>query len=334
MKQPDLKIQLGKDEKGEYFSYDLSFMPHLLIGGVTGSGKSQFIHNAIWQLIENNSSDEIKLIMSDCNRVELVHYSNIPYMYAPVLTEGQSGVGMFEWLDYELERRYDLLRESRVRTTDDYNEKHGKYILPKIIVIIDELANLSEDYPKIERGIIRIAQLAKYSGIHMIIATQSCNKSIVTGLIKANIPSRIAFKTKDEESSRVIIDQSGAEKLSGKGDMLFVPPTSVKPIRLQGDYIPDQEIIDKIAELDAVTPNYHEVLLYATRRNNYDISENELNDAIKLAKKEGEIKTSTLQRGLSLGYAKSARIIDLMEEKGIISKMDPHTKTRKFLKEM
>lgn len=333
MNNANLKINIGKNDKGEYFSYDLTYMPHILIGGVTGSGKSQFIHNTIWQLIENNSSEEIKFIMSDCNRVELVQYSKIPYMYAPVLTEGHTGVGMFEWLDYEQEKRYNLLREARVKTTDDYNKKYEKPILPKIIVIIDELANLSEDYPKIERGIIRIAQLAKYIGIHMVIATQACNKNILTGLIKANIPSRIAFKTKDVEASKMIIDQTGAEELKGKGDMLFIPPISAKPIRLQGDYISDQEIFDRVEKFNSDTPSYHEVLLYATRRDNYNISENELNDAIKLAKIEGEIKTSTLQRGLSLGYAKCAKLMDLMEEKGIISKMDPHTKTRKFLKE-
>ena len=239
MKNPNLNIKLGKDTAGNYLSYDIAQMHHLLIGGMAGSGKTQFIHNTILQLTENNSHEEIKFIMVDCSSVDLAIYSNIPYMYAPVLNEVIKLRAMFKWLDSEQMRRYDLLKREMVRTSDEYNEKFGEVILPKIVVIINELAELAHDYKEIEYILVRIMQFSKYSGINIIFATEAINGKVIKGLIKANIASRIAFKTNNATESRLILDQKGAEELNGKGEMLFTSPVSTRLLyfrkRIEGE---------------------------------------------------------------------------------------------------
>jgi len=331
MKRPNLNIKLGKDGEENYFSYDLSNLRNLLIGGIPGSGKTQFIHNTILQLTQNNSPEEIKFIMVDCSGVDLGTYSNIPYMYAPVLNELIKARAMFKWLDSEQMRRYDLLKREMIRTSDEYNKKFGEVILPKIVVIINELAELAHDYKEIEYILVRIMQFSKYSGINIIFATGSINGKVIKGLIKANIPSRIAFKTNNATESRLILDQKGAEELNGKGDMLFISPVSTRPVRLQGDYISERELKERISELEKQTPDYNEELLSAIENSKYEFSEEKLIKAIKILKESGKITTSALMVGLKISYANASKILDILEEKGIISKVDPETKRRVFL---
>lgn len=331
MKTPNLKLKLGKNMEGNYFSYDLSQMHHLLIGGIAGSGKTQFIHNTILQLTQNNTPEEIKFIMVDCSGVDLGIYSSIPYMYAPVLDEVIKVRAMFKWLDSEQMRRYDLLKREMVITSDDYNAKFGETILPKIVVIINELAELVHDYKEIEYILVRIMQFSKYSGINIIFATGAINGKVIKGLIKANIASRIAFKTNNLTESRLILDQKGAEKLNGKGDMLFIYSVSSKSIRLQGDYISEKELKEKISELENQTPDYNEELLSAIENSRYEFTQVELNKATKILKEAGKVTTSALMVGLKISFAKASKILDILEEKGIISKVDPVTKRREFL---
>lgn len=331
MKTPNLNIKLGKDGKGNYFSYELSQMHRLLIGGIAGSGKTQFIHNTILQLAQNNSPEEIKFIMFDGNGVDLDTYSKIPHMYSPVINEVINFRGMLKWLDSEQIRRYDLLKREMVRTSDEYNEKFGKIILPKIVVIINELAEISHDYKEIEYILVRIMQFSKYSGINIIFATGSLNGKVIKGLIKANIASRIAFKTNNATESRLILDQKGAEELNGKVDMLFISPVSIKPIRLQGEYISERELKERISELEKQTPDYNEELLSAIENSRYDFTEEELNKAFKILKEVGKVTTSALMVELKISYAKASKILDILEEKEIVSKAEPITKRRIFI---
>jgi len=331
MKRPNLNIKLGKDSEGNYFSYDLSDMHHLLIGGIPSSGKTQFIHNTILQLTQNNSPEEIKFIMVDCSGVDLGIYSNIPYMYAPVLDEVIKARAMLKWIDSEQMRRYDLLKKEMVRTSDEYNEKFGEVIMPKIIVIISELAELAHDYKEIEYILVRIMQFSKYSGINMIFATGAINGNVIKGLIKANIPSRIAFKTNNATESRLILDQKGAEELNGKGDMLFISPVSTRSVRLQGDYISEKELKERISDLEKQTPDYNEELLNAIENSRYEFTEGELNKAIKILNRTGKVTTSVFMVGLKISYAKATKILDILEEKGIVSKVEPINKRRILL---
>ena len=332
MKTSNFNLKLGKDGDGKYFSYDLSQMQHLLIGGIAGSGKTQFIHNTILQLIQNNSPEEIKFIIVDCSGVDLGIYSSIPYIYAPVLNEVLKVRAMFKWLDSEQMRRYDLLKREMVRTSDEYNEKFGEVILPKIVVIINELAELAHDYKEVEYILVRIMQFSKYSGINIIFATGSLNGKVIKGLIKANIPSRIVFKTNNATETRLILDQKGAEELNGKGDMLFISPVSTRPIRLQGDYISEIELKERISELENQTPDYNEVLLSAIENSRYEFTEEELNKAIKILKEARKVTTSALMVGLKISNAKASKILDALEEREVISKVDPVTKRREFFK--
>ena len=252
-------------------------------------------------------------------------------MYAPILDEVIKARAMLKWLDSEQIRRYDLFKREMVRTSDEYNEKFGEVILPKIVVIINELAELAHDYKEIEYILVRIMQFSKYSGIYIIFATGLLNGEVIKGLIKANIASRIAFKTNNATESRLILDQKGAEELNGKGDMLFISPVSTRPVRLQGDYISERELKERISELEKQTPDYNEELLSAIENSKYEFSEEKLIKAIKILKESGKITTSALMVGLKISYANASKILDILEEKGIISKVDPETKRRVFL---
>lgn len=241
--QSKLLISLGMDSYGHIFRYDLGLMPHLLAGGATGSGKSQLMHNILFSIFNNASPEEVKFILVDPKRVEFHPYNGIPYLLRPVVQDIDEGIEVLEMLVDEMQRRYEILAEAKVRNISDYNEKVGKIELPFIILLVDELSDLICYKPKIvEKSIIRVAQLAKATGIHMVLATSRPSSDIYSGLIKANIPSRIAFNTASKKDSRQIIDQDGAEILLGKGDALFVPPTSTRPVRVQMPFISDEEI--------------------------------------------------------------------------------------------
>ena len=243
-----LGIILGKDVGGQVCTYDIGKMPHLLVAGATGSGKSIFIHNLLFSILFRASPQEVKFILIDPKRVELTHYQDIPHLLTPVVTDMDKASSVFKWAVAEMENRYKKFEQERVMNIDGYNEKAGFQSMPYIIIIVDEFAEIMVRDPSgVEKSVVRIAQLARATGIHLVLALQRPTTNVITGLIKANIPSRVAFNVTSNVDSRVIIDQPGAEKLLGKGDMLFVPPDSAKPVRLQGAFISTGEIKNLVA---------------------------------------------------------------------------------------
>jgi len=340
-----LSIALGKDVGGRVYTYDIAKMPHLLIAGATGSGKSIFIHNILFSILYKASPQEVKFILMDPKRVELVLYNDIPHLITPVVTDMERAPSAFKWAVSEMERRYKLFEQARARNIDDYNEKSGFQALPYIVIIVDELAEIMvQDSVGVEKSIIRLAQLARATGIHLVLAVQRPSTEIITGLIKANIPCRAAFNVTSNTDSRVIIDQPGAEKLLGRGDMLFVPPDAQKPIRLQGAMIADREIANLVNYLKSqdVPPEYKEEILSmspekGTRGGNVnstwgsDVDDDLFDEAVELVVALGKASASLLQRKLSIGYARAARLIDIMEEKGIIGQAVGGSKARDVL---
>jgi S-DNA-T family DNA segregation ATPase FtsK/SpoIIIE len=331
MKKPNLNIKLGNDSDGNYVSYDIARMGHLLIGGENGTGKIQFLHNTIKQLIENNIPEEIKFIFSDCHKLDLINYSDIPYMLAPVITEPQGVVGIFRWLDAEQERRMGLFIKDKLRNIDEYNEKYQSNVLPRIVIVINELADISHEYSKIEKIIVKIMQYSKYSGIHLILASQSCEREVITPMIKANTYSRIAFKTEDAISSFLLLDQKGAEELNGRGEFLFTSPESTRLIKLQSDYISEKDLSEFIKAISIDTPKYNEELVDAINKDYLGITESQINEAIKIFEKADSVSASKIMVGLEISYAKANKILEVLEERGIVSKVDPITKRRKLL---
>ncbi|NMB91399.1 hypothetical protein GYA37_00965 [candidate division WWE3 bacterium] len=324
-----LGIVLGEDVGGRVVAYDIGKMPHLLIAGTTGSGKSIFIHNLLFSILFRATPQEVKFIIIDPKRVELIHYEGIPHLLTPVVTDMDKAPSVFRWAVDEVERRYKLFEQARVRNIEGYNEKSGIQVMPYIVIVVDELSDIMvRDPAGVEKSIIRIAQLARATGIHLVLAVQRPSADIITGLIKANIPCRAAFQVLSQIDSRVIIDQPGAEKLLGKGDMLFVPPDVMKPMRLQGAYISDKEIGDLVEYLKAqgMEPDYKEEVLRtptdSSKRGGSSEWGNEVDElfdqAVDIVISAGKASASLLQRKLSIGYARAARIIDEMEEKGII----------------
>lgn len=325
-----LTTVLGKDVSGKSYVYDIAKMPHLLVAGATGSGKSIFIHNIVFSVLYKCSPQEVKFIMIDPKRVELVHYQDIPHLYTPVVTDMDKAPAVFKWAVVEMERRLKLFESARVRNIDGYNELSGFQALPYIVIIVDEFAEIMvQDPAGVEKSIIRLAQLARATGIHLILAMQRPSTNVLTGLIKANIPCRIAFNVTSQIDSRVIIDQPGAEKLLGKGDMLFVPPDASKPTRLQGAFISDKEISSLVSHLKGfgITPDYKEDIFTAATvggKNNVaggseDGVDELFDEAVEIVRTSRRASTSYLQRRLSIGYNRAANLIEQLEEKGIIS---------------
>lgn len=321
-----IALVLGKDVGGRAVAYDIGKMPHLLIAGATGSGKSIFIHNIIFSILYRATPQECKFIMVDPKRVELIHYNGIPHLLSPVVTDVEKAPGVFRWAVQEMERRYKLLEAAKVRNISDYNKKSGFQALPYILLIVDELAEIIvQDQVAVEKSIVRIAQLARAVGIHLILALQRPTTNIVTGLIKANIPCRIAFNVTSGTDSRVILDQTGAEKLLGMGDMLFVPPDDSKPVRIQGAFVTDEEIAKTVnfIKKSGVEPDYSEDM-FETKEPDKSIAAGGdsvdplFEDALEVIRMEDKASASLLQRRLSIGYSRAARIIDEMEAKGIV----------------
>jgi len=324
-----LGIVLGKDVGGQTIVYDISKMPHMLIAGATGSGKSMFIHSLLFSILFRASPQECKFILIDPKRVELVNYNDIPHLLTPVVMDIDKAASVFRWAVNEMERRYKLFEAAKVRNIDAYNEKSGFSAIPYVIIVVDELADIMvADPAAVEKSIIRIAQLARATGIHLVLAVQRPSTNIITGLIKANIPSRLAFNVASQIDSRVIIDQPGAEKLLGKGDMLFIPPDMPKPLRLQGAYVDDREINNLVNNLKSrgVPPDYKiDILSNTGERNGKSVSAGGttvdplFDEAVEIITSAGKASASLLQRRLSIGYARAARIIDELEEKGVVS---------------
>lgn len=334
----DLPLALGKDISGTPIVSSIEKMPHLLIAGATGSGKSVCINTIIMSLIYKSSPADVKLLLIDPKVVELNIYNGIPHLLIPVVTEAKKSASALNWAVQEMERRYKAFAKNNVRDISSYNLKmksSDQEELPKIVIIIDELADLMMAAAhEIEDYICRLAQMARAAGMHLIVATQRPSVDVITGTIKANIPSRISFAVSSQVDSRTILDMSGAEKLLGKGDMLFYPSFYNKPARLQGAFISDIEvgqIVDYLKSQEEA--DYDEDIIETVEETatiNTSYSDDLLPDAIKLVVNEGQASISLLQRRLRVGYARAARLVDEMELRGIVGGYEG-SKPRKVL---
>lgn len=325
-----LKVALGEDILGKPVMLDIKKLPHLLIAGATGSGKSVCVNSIITSLVYNYSPNYVRFIMVDPKMVELQLYNGLPHMLTPVITEPHVAPKALKWAMFEMERRYRLLSELNTRDIDRYNEKiekqNGQYErLPYIVIIMDELADLMMVAAKeIEGFITRIAQKARAVGIHLVLATQRPSVDVITGIIKANFPARIAFQVAQKTDSRTIIDQNGAEKLLGKGDMLYQSPMSSFPVRIQGAFISEDEVIDIVRHLRKMgRPSYIDIEENIFDDEDFDGADDENGDelfteALKIVEETKKASASYLQRRLSIGYNRAARMIELMEDKGLI----------------
>jgi len=325
-----LTVGLGKDVGGVTHVYEIGRMPHLLIAGATNSGKSVFIHNIIFSLLFRATPQEVKLILMDFKRgVELNVYDGLPHLYAPLVTDIDKAPAVFKWAETEMMRRFRMLESARAKNIEAYNEKSGFQALPYIVIIVDELADIMvRDPTMVEKSIIRLAQLARATGIHLVLAVQRPSTDVITGLIKANIPCRVAFNVINQVNSRVIIDQAGAEKLLGQGDMLFIPPDRPTPTRLQSAFISDDEKSRVVQFLkdQGVPPEYKEDIFDTPTDGGRgksiaaggDEKDDLYDEAAQIIISAGKGSASLLQRRLSIGYARAARIIDELEKNGIV----------------
>ncbi len=353
LKSP-LRFALGQNVSGHAVAADLAGMPHLLIAGATGSGKSVCVNSLITCLLMHNTPDDLRLLMVDPKRVELSGYNGIPHLLAPVVVELERVVTALQWVSREMDMRYHKLAEAGTRNIQDYNARQqarGERKLPYLVVIIDELADLMMLAPdETERTVTRLAQLARATGIHLVIATQRPSVDVVTGLIKANFPARIAFAVASGVDSRVILDQPGAERLLGRGDMLFQAPDAAAPVRLQGVFVSENEIMSLVnywlsfsglvqpaptaatGIVDALPSNIplKQIAMWETLEEE-EHSDPLMSEAIDLVRRQGRASISMLQRRMRIGYTRAARLIEAMEEKEIVGPPDPGTGTREVL---
>ncbi len=323
-----LTVALGRDVAGTPIVADLAKLPHLLIAGQTGSGKSVSINSIICSLLMSSTPDEVRLILADPKRVELAGFNNIPHLVVPVVTDHDKILNALYWAVGEMDRRYRLFARATARNIDAYNSvRSGPDKVPYIVLIVDELADLMMSAPiQVEKAITRLAQLARATGIHLVVATQRPSVDVITGLIKANIPARIAFATASSIDSRTILDMTGAEKLLGRGDMLVLPPDIAKPIRAQGVFVSDREI-------EAVTrhwkqqraPKYKLEILEDQDRakqredgGDSDIEDDRYEEAVDIVTRAGQASVSMLQRKMTIGFARAGRLVDIMEQEGVI----------------
>ena len=321
-----LKLALGKDLSGTAIVTDLAKMPHLLIAGATGSGKTVCINGIITSLLFNSSPEELKFLMVDPKRVELMMFQEIPHLVSPIVTNPKKVSAALDWVVKEMERRYEIFAEKGVRNITLYKEKAGEdwENLPFIVVIVDELADLMViAQQEIEGAIMRIAQLSRAAGIHMILATQRPSVNVITGVIKANFPARISFKVASKVDSRTVLDTNGAEKLLGRGDMLFMEPGETDIIRGQCSLVEDGEIRNMVTSIKAQTgPQYvKEVLETQEKRISGGVEQEKdelYTQAVELVIQTRQASVSMIQRRLRVGYTRAARMIDIMEGEGIV----------------
>ncbi|QSX08608.1 DNA translocase FtsK 4TM domain-containing protein [Alkalibacter rhizosphaerae] len=334
-----ISFALGKKLSGSVVMADIAKMPHMLIAGATGSGKSVCINSILISILYKATPEEVKLILIDPKMVELNNYNGIPHLLIPVVTDPKHAAGALNWGIKEMTKRYQAFKDAGVRDITRFNElakEKGEEAMPRIVIIIDELADLMMVSPReVENAICRLAQLARAAGIHLVLATQRPSVDVITGLIKANIPSRISFAVSSMMDSRTILDMGGAEKLLGRGDMLYYPSGEPKPVRIQGTFISDKEV-ERVVEFVKKDgqPDYSETIIEEIKENKNpiddDFDDDMLPKAIEIAMENGTISTSQVQRKLRLGYSRAGRIIDEMEERGIISGPDG-SKPRKVL---
>ena len=339
-KKKDIKlpIALGKSISGNPIIGDLSTMPHLLIAGTTGSGKSVCINTIILSLLYRHTPDKCKFILIDPKMLELSTYEGIPNLLCPVITEAKKAASVLGWVVKEMENRYKLMTKVGVRNIDGYNSKH-KTFMPYIVVIVDEMSDLMLVSGKeIENYIQKLSQMARAAGIHIIMATQRPSVDVITGTIKANFPTRISFQVSSKIDSRTILGEQGAEQLLGKGDMLFMSSAN-RITRIHAPFVTEDEI-EKVNNFlrSQAEPDYVDEILAFSEKTDEETDNSEMNDkdelyqsALKLVKDEGKASTSFLQRKLQIGYNRAARIIDMMEENGIVSKAN-HVGKREILK--
>lgn len=326
-----LVVSMGLDVSGAPVTADISKMPHVLVAGTTGSGKSVLVNAFISSILFRASPQEVKLILVDPKRVEFTAYNGIPHLLTPVIVEPDKILSALKWATGEMERRYKLFAERGVRNIDGYNELSGFQALPFIIIVIDELADLMMFAPvEVEDSIARIAQMARATGIHLVIATQRPSVNVITGLIKANIPTRIAFNVSSMIDSRVILDAPGAEKLLGRGDMLYIPPDQAKPTRIQGAFITEKEVKKAVDFLKSkgIPVEYTEEVLTqplplkkgagGSGSAGADGKDAQLEEAIRVVCQFNTASASFLQRKMSIGYSRAARMLDQLEELGIV----------------
>jgi S-DNA-T family DNA segregation ATPase FtsK/SpoIIIE len=336
-----LTMALGRDVSGTPVAVDLGKLPHLLIAGTTGSGKSVCINSFVSCLVFNNTPEQLRLIMIDPKKVEFMRFNGLPHLIGNVEVEADRAVGVLRWLTAEMDRRYELFSKVGARNLNGYNRRAGKQgddgkPLPFIVVFIDELADLMHTYPgDVERTLCRLAQMARATGIHLVVATQRPSTDVITGLIKANFPARLSFAVASGTDSRVILDTVGAEHLLGKGDMLYLSPDASGTARIQGVFVSDKEIEQLVSYWQTMRPDFEPgdppwetlVAKYALLNETDTL----LEAAIELAQKNDTISASYLQRRLRLGYPRAARLMEHLYEMGLVE--DPKTggKTRKTL---
>ena len=331
-----ITFAVGKDIAGKAIVADLKGMPHLLIAGSTGSGKSVCINSIITSILYKADPDEVKLVLVDPKVVELGNYNGIPHLLIPVVTEPAKAAAALNWAVAEMTDRYKKFAENQVRDLESYNDTmrlvgETDKVMPQIVIIIDELADLMMAAPsQVEESICRLAQMARAAGMHLIVATQRPSVDIITGVIKANIPSRIAFAVSSQFDSRTILDMSGAEKLVGKGDMLFNPLGMGKPVRVQGTFVSDSEVHNVIQHVKSQVEDveYAGDVISTIEKGNLpqggkdDDGDELLQEAIDCVVTAGQASVSMLQRRFRIGYNRAARIVDMMEARGIVGPQD------------